>query len=110
MKIAAYSILASTSVIGIAEVIPVSGAVQWGAFGVLAWTVWYLLARSMPASARAQREERKVFVDAQKDARKDFTDGLSGLARSLDLMAVSISGARRPPESPQEASQRPPEG
>ena len=42
---------------------------------VLAWTIWYVLARYQPAQTAALAAQRKDFLEALKDARKNKEDG-----------------------------------
>ena len=64
--------------------------VQYSALGILGWAVWYMLARAFPRQLRAQKEERKVLIDAQLNAqenmRKEFQNALETI---LEIVKAS---------------------
>ena len=106
MRIAAYTIWGSTIAMGLADFMAAPQAIQHGALAILGLMVWYLLARTLPAQAEAQREDRaaflvsqekdrKAYLAAQEASRRDTNTTLAGLASSLDNMAVIISSVRR---------------
>jgi len=46
-----------------------SGLLQGGALAVLAWVVWYMLAKAFPAHNRAIKDQREDFLAALKENR-----------------------------------------
>lgn len=47
-----------------------SYALQGGALVVLAWMVWYLLSRHLPAEREASREQRDAFLEFLRQERE----------------------------------------
>ena len=74
MRFLAFAPLVGVSMLLAADVttqIPnVSQTLQAGALGVLAWVVWYILAKSFPAHAQALKDQRKDFLQALRDERE----------------------------------------
>lgn len=48
-----------------------SQTLQGGALAVLAWTVWHLLTKVLPAHQRALEHQREDFLKALKEQRDD---------------------------------------
>ena len=44
-----------------------SHLLQGGALGVLAWTIWYMLAKAFPAHNKALRDQREAFLAVLKE-------------------------------------------
>lgn len=47
---------------------------QGGALAVLAWTIWYVLARVFPAHEKAQRDQRDAFLKFLAERLDDHGD------------------------------------
>jgi len=75
----------SSSVFAIASLCDSSSVVQGGALAILGWTVWYVLARALPG-------ERKVYIAAQKEERKEFLESLASFKHTLDGLAAALTG------------------
>lgn len=56
--------------------------VQGGVLAVLSWTIWYVLARVLPAQNRALTEQRDAFLEAIKEERKATHDLYESLKAS----------------------------
>lgn len=96
MYTAAYSFLFGTTVLLASDVVPWPGTVQYGALAILAWAVWYMLARAFPQHIKAQQKERDAFLAAQADDRKAFLESQT-LARrefrdALDAVVRAKTG------------------
>ncbi len=64
MKLLAYGpILGMSALLAVEPVVPSvpPEMLQGGALAVLAWVVWYLLAKVFPAQIAAQKEQRDAF-------------------------------------------------
>jgi 5-bromo-4-chloroindolyl phosphate hydrolysis protein len=105
MKILALGIFASVSGIG-AGAVAEDVFIQYGALAILGGILCYMLVWTLPtivnASAAqredflaAQKEDRKVALEAAKATRHDFRDSLSNLTRAVDNIASATSEARR---------------
>jgi hypothetical protein len=68
MRITAYGFITSVSLLLASETLPDFPLVnstlllQGGALAVLAWTIWHLLTRTLPAHERALKEQRESFL------------------------------------------------
>lgn len=76
--------LMSLGVLAQGPITPIPGVdsvLQFGAVGVLAWAVYWLLARHIPAERKAEREsrdvERKAFIQRSSQIREDFAKHLA---------------------------------
>ncbi len=47
-----------------------TGLLQGGALGVLAWVVWYMLAKAFPAHNKALKDQREDFLKYLKESRE----------------------------------------
>lgn len=56
--------------------------VQGGVLAVLSWTIWYVLARVLPAQHRALKEQRDAFLEAIKEEREATYDLYESLKTS----------------------------
>jgi hypothetical protein len=106
MKIAACGILATTSSMGVTDLLDGPMAIQYGALAILGGVAAYLLAWTLPSIIGAQRDQRTDFLAAQAEDRKahsdaaaatrhDFRDALAANSRAIDCLAAAISEARR---------------
>jgi hypothetical protein len=106
MKLSAYGILATTSGMGVTDLLDGPLAIQYGALAILGGILAYLLGWTLPAIIGAQRDQRTDFLAAQVAAseraaeaaratRHDFRDALAGNSRAIDCLAAAISEARR---------------
>ena len=76
--------LAYGPVIGIASLLAVDATgvlpaiapemLQGGALAVLAWVIWYVLARVFPAQVKAQRDQRDAFLKFLAERLDDHND------------------------------------
>jgi len=69
MKLTAYGIAFSSMVLATADVVvPTTGLapsiVQGGAVAILGAVVWYLLTKTIPAQAAAEKDQRECFLKA----------------------------------------------
>lgn len=55
----------------------VAGLLQGGALAVLAWVVWYMLAKAFPAHNKALKDQREDFLEALKEDRKQFYESVN---------------------------------
>jgi len=94
MKIAAYGLLVSVMAVGTAAQVAAPAAVQYGALGLLGWMCWYILARAFPVHIKAQQEDRAAYLAEQRETRREFTESLDDLGRSLDYMTGTIQGCQ----------------
>lgn len=72
MKLLAYGPLVGVSLLlasDLNSIMPdmASQVLQGGALAVLAWTVWYMLARAFPAHTKALRDQRNDFLKVLKE-------------------------------------------
>ena len=64
---------------------PTSGMLQGGALAVLAWVVWYMLAKAFPAHNKALKDQREDFLEALRDSLaglKENNEALRGVRRN----------------------------
>lgn len=95
MRLAACGIFGSVIAMGSADALSGPIIVQYGALAILGGAVLYLLKYAIPSILKAQKDERTALLADQERARHDFCEALAGVSRSVDNMAIVISGARR---------------
>lgn len=96
MRLAAWGTLSCVLAMGLADFTQAPQAIHFGALTILGWMVWYLLAKAFPAHLRSHKETIASFLVAQKEAREDFKDALKEMGHSLDCMAATVAGIKRP--------------
>lgn len=60
-----------------------SHVLQGGALGVLAWTIWYMLAKAFPAHNKALRDQREDFLKVLKADREALREDRREFASSV---------------------------
>lgn len=58
-----------------------AGLLQGGALAVLAWVVWYMLAKAFPAHNKALKDQREDFLEALKEDRKQFYESIRSVSK-----------------------------
>ena len=102
MKLAAYGYLVGSFMLTGGSLAEVGGIAQGGAMAVLGITVWYLLAKAWPEYCKAQRLDRKAFLDAlkedrealleaQKEAREGAEESIRQLSEAFNNMIARCS-------------------
>ncbi len=89
MRLIAFAQLFSVSLLMASNATPLvpeaaSSILQGGALAVLAWVVWYMLAKAFPAHNKALKDQREDFLqalrensEALRENRKQFHDVIS---------------------------------
>lgn len=106
MRFAAWGTLSCVLAMGVADFTPAAQAINAGALTVLGWMIWYLLVKAFPAHIRAQKEDRKAFLDAferesaahaeaQIRARRDFRRSLTRVSNAMNTMAEAVLEIKR---------------
>lgn len=92
MKTAGYCVLLASSGFIASDYLPGAEVIQCSALAILGWVVWYLLARAMPAHTRALEADRRAFLEAQREERREFRDSLASLTGAVDRVTTAIIG------------------
>jgi len=66
-----------------AQMPSMSHVLQGGALGVLAWTIWYMLAKAFPAHNKALRDQRADFLKVLKEDREALREDRRKFASSV---------------------------
>lgn len=93
MRILALAPVVSVSMLVAADghIVPdqIAGLLQGGALAVLAWVVWYMLAKAFPAHNKALKDQREDFLtylkengDALREDRKSFYEAIKKVPKS----------------------------
>jgi len=87
MKFLAYAPFLSVGMLCASDVTTsmpgMTNILQGGALGVLAWAVWYLLAKAGPAHLKALRDQREDFLKVLKADREAIQEGRRKLIDSI---------------------------
>jgi hypothetical protein len=50
---------------------------------ILGWTLWYLFTKTLPAHAKALKEEQDAYLQAQRETREEFRRALDRLTEAI---------------------------
>jgi len=80
------------------SVVPLSGsevlphAIQGGALAVLAFTVWFLLARAWPAQTAAMKEQRESFLEVIQTERRELQEERREMRTFIESLVTKFTG------------------
>ena len=69
---------------------------QGGALGVLAFTVWFMLARAWPAQTAALREQRESFLNVIQTERRELQEERRQMREFIETLVKKFTGTTGP--------------